>query len=65
MVTQQQRILTIEEEKAAEFGKRLDVEVTHRLTEYANTQNPIKAASGFLSSGLPLSNQKFCHSCSR
>jgi len=28
MVSQPQRILTIEEEKAAEFGKRLDVEVS-------------------------------------
>jgi hypothetical protein len=31
-VSQPQRILTIEEEKAAEFGKRLDVEVSDRLT---------------------------------
>ena len=44
MASQQQRILTIEEEKAAEFGKRLDVEVSDRLTNASPDDDEIQAA---------------------
>lgn len=44
MVSQPQRILTIEEEKAAEFGKRLDVEISDRLATASPDDDEIQAA---------------------
>ncbi|MHC2288695.1 AIPR family protein [Bradyrhizobium barranii] len=44
MSSQPQRILTIEEEKATEFGKRLDVEVSDRLTGNSPSEDEVQAA---------------------
>jgi len=44
MVSQPQRILTIEEEKAAEFGKRLDVEISDRLATASPDDDEVQAA---------------------
>jgi hypothetical protein len=44
MVSQPQRILTIEEEKAAEFGKRLDVEISDLLATASPNDDELQAA---------------------
>lgn len=43
-MSQPQRILTIEEEKAAEFGKRLDVEVSDRVTNSSPSDDEVQSA---------------------
>lgn len=43
-MSKQERILTIEEEKATEFGKRLDVEVADRLTSASPADDEVQAA---------------------
>jgi hypothetical protein len=46
MVSQPQRILTIEEEKGAEFGKHLDVELSDRLATASPDDDELQAAFG-------------------
>ncbi|NEX00207.1 hypothetical protein, partial [Rhodopseudomonas sp. BR0G17] len=44
MAPAQERILTIEEEKAVEFGERLEVEVSDRITSSSPSDDELQAA---------------------